>query len=181
MFVPGNWVAAFINSLAAQGGEAEEGFSALKALTPWVKSLPGEVFGSSAAEKLEKTIRRAAAGTVISPALEVTIRFLALMVKKNTFRYIDTVIDETEKFLDRKNGVVKAVVEYVFPLPDDESRIKEAIAKQTGAARVDITMQVKAELIGGYRLRIGDEVIDASIRSQLRQLETCLAAGDGGN
>jgi len=185
MFVPEHWAMAFINSLRTQGGDADEGLRALEALAPWVASLPGAVFGSSAAEKLEKLVRAAigaanAEGTAeTSPSLETALRFLVLMVKKNTIRHLDMVIDELKKFLDRKNGIVKAQVEYVF-LPD-ESRIEEAIRKQTGAARVDVTWQHKPELIGGFRLRIGDEVIDASIRSQLRKLEASLASGDGGN
>lgn len=42
---------------------------------------------------------------------------------------------------------------------------------------MELTGQVKEELIGGYRLRIGDEIIDASIRSQLQKMEACLAGG----
>jgi F-type H+-transporting ATPase subunit delta len=58
-----------------------------------------------------------------------------------------------------------------------ELRITEAIKKRTGALRIKLETQVNPELIGGYRLRIGDEIIDASVRSQLRRLESCLAAG----
>ena len=188
MFVPEHWVAAFINSLAAQGGEAEDGLRALEALTPWVKSLPGAVFGSSAAEKLETLVRAAIGRTATSagvsgtsPSLEVALRFLVLLVKKNELSHVDVIIDEIRKYLDRKNGIVKATIEYALPPEGDELRITEAIKKWTGAARVDVTAQVRAELIGGYRLRIGDEVIDASVRSRLREMEACLASGDGGN
>jgi len=192
MFVPEHWVAAFIDSLQAQGGETDEGLRALEVLAPWVASLPGAVFGSSAAEKLEKLIRAAMAAANAaaiaegteksSPSLEVAVRFLVLMVKKNAIRHIGTVIDELKKFLDRKNGIVKATVEYVLP-PEggEESRIKEAVRERTGASSVVLTWQLKPELIGGFRLHIGDEVIDASIRSQLRAMEACLASGDGGN
>jgi len=191
MFVSRQWAAAFADS---QDGEIEEGLNALVTLASWVKSLPGAVFGSSSAEKLEKLIREgmAKAGTP-SPALEVAVRFLVLMIRKNVFRHIDSVIDETRKILDKKNGIVQGSLEYAFPpAEDDVSRIEEAIRRRTGAARVDIKRQVTPELIGGYRLRLGDELIDASVRSQLQKLETSLAAGvfpgtegsplvDGGN
>ena len=187
MFVPGHWAAAFINSLAAQGGEAAQGLSALEALASWVKTLPGAVFGSSAADRLEKLLRESvektgkpAALINSGPALEIALRFLVLMVRKNVIRHIDSVIDEVKKTLDRKNGIVQVTAEYAFPPEGNfESRLKETIRKRTGAARVDITGQVNTELIGGYRLRIGDEIIDASIRCQLRKLETCMTAGIG--
>ena len=198
MFVPGRWAAAFINSLATLGGEAEDGLKALRILASWVKPVPGAVFGSaagsSAAEKMETLVRRKmaasdaspggdASGGTLPPALEAALRFFVLMIRKKAIRHIKSVIDETQKILDRKNGVIAVTLEHALP-PVDESRIKEEIRKQTGAVRVDITEQVNPELIGGYRLRIGDEIIDASVRSQLQKLLTALqngqTAGEGG-
>ena len=186
MFSPGHWAAAFINSTKELGGEAENGLDALMALVPWVKSLPDMVFGRSAAEKLEKSIREAAAAadpgeTASSPALEAAVRFISLMARKNVICHIDLVIDEVKKTLDRKNGVVHVSLESALAPGEDEDRIKEKVKKRTGARVVHITGQIKPELIGGYRLRIGDELMDASIRSQLRKLETSLASGRGGS
>jgi len=56
MFIPGHWASAFINSLETQGAEAKDGIEALGILASWVRSLPGAVFGSSAAEKVEKQV-----------------------------------------------------------------------------------------------------------------------------
>ena len=202
MFIPERWATAFIHLLATQGGEAEEGLTALRTLASWVKSLPGAVFGSSAAERLEKLIRdglksmpdfspqfQPEGSNLSFPAMEAALRLVVLMVKKNAIRHIDEVIDEIKKILDKKNGIVQVSVEHAlpegFPPGDGAERIKDAIKKQTGAVRVDITERVNPELIGGYRLRIGDEIIDASVRSQLRELETSLAAAGifahGGN
>jgi F-type H+-transporting ATPase subunit delta len=101
------------------------------------------------------------------------------------------VLDEAKKILDRKNRIVRLVVEYAAaPGEDaanaksakfmDEGRIKELIKKRSGAAGVEMVIRNNQELLGGYRLRIGDEVIDASVRSQLKKLGDSLAAGDGG-
>ena len=175
MFVPGRWAAAFVDS---QGGDIEEGLNALVALTAWVKSLSGAIFGSSSAEKIEKLIREGIAESGTPPATETALRLVVLMVRKNVFRHIDPVIDEIKKILDKRNGIVQGSLEYAFPPEEDDiSRIKEAIKKRTGAARVNLTEQMNTELVGGFRLRIEDEIIDASIRSQLRKLETCLAEG----
>ena len=193
MFATGHWAAAFINSLEKEGGEIEDGIEILKVLASWVKSLPGTVSGSAAAKRLEALVRKGMANTnasgeseFFSPARETTVRFFILMIKKNMIRYIDSVIDETKKLLDKKRGVITISIEHTLPLGDSfTSGIKEVIKKRTGAVRVDLTGRINPELIGGYRLRIGDEIIDASIRSQLRNLETCLADGitgpDGGN
>jgi F-type H+-transporting ATPase subunit delta len=103
------------------------------------------------------------------------------MVRKNTIHHIDSVIEETTKLLNKKRGIVAASIEYALPLGEETViRVKEAIKKRTRAARVDLSGQLRPELIGGYRLKIGDELIDASISSQLKKLENRLAAGVGG-
>ncbi|MCL2318698.1 MAG: hypothetical protein FWC45_01330, partial [Treponema sp.] len=135
MFVSERWVAAFVDSLKAQGGEAEDGYQALKTLSSWVKSLPGAVFGSSAAERLEKLVREAMANAsngnapkgsdasvgsnASSPALETALRLLVLMVRRNVVHHIDSVLDGVKKYLDRKNGVLAVSLEYAFPPGED--------------------------------------------------------------
>ena len=173
MFHPGHWAAAFINSLERENAGAEEGIEVLKILASWIKSLPGEVFGTSAAKKAGKLMRDglSTAGG-ITPVREITLRFLSLIIRKNKCRYIDSVISEAEKLLDKRRGVVTAFIESAAPMEEEfESSLKKAIQEFTQAARVDLTGKTVPELIGGYRLRIGDNIIDASICSQLKKLE----------
>ena len=186
MFHPGKWAAAYINSLEAEGASYEDGIDILGILASWVKSLPagmpGGIFGRTAAEKAEEMIREGITEINVSTAAcEITIRFLVLMIKKNTVRYIDEVIGETRKLYNKKTGVLSVSAEYALPPDEDlESRIKEAVKKQSGALEVEYSGRVNPDLIGGYRLRIGDELIDASIRLQLQKLKALLIV-DGGN
>ena len=192
MFHCGHWAAAFVSSIEKQGGEIEDGIDALGAMASWAKSLPGHVFGFSAAEKLEKLIREGIAKAAAlsesgaSPALEAAIRFLVLMVRKNALCHIDSVLDRARYLMNKKRGIVYAYLESAAPVTEDtEARIKEAIIKRSGAAGVDIRKQLNPELIGGYRLRIEDKIIDASVRFQLRKLMIALQsdkalAVDGG-
>ena len=186
MFIPSHWARAFIDSVEKAGGEAEDGIEILGVFASWITSLPGITYGASAAEKIERLIRKGVKKLSLSgesnispPVLETATRFLVILLRKNAFRYINLVISEAKKILNKKRGVVTASLEYVFP-PEDKSRIKESIKKYTRASRVVLKERVNTDLIGGYRLRIGDEIIDASIRSQLRELEICLS-GNGGN
>jgi len=183
MFHSGPWATAYINTLEKEGLDYEDSVADLQILASWVKSLPGrnlgEVSGNSAAEKLEKLIRRGIAemNDASFPAREIAIRFLILMVKKHALIHIDPVIGEIKRTLDRKNGIRTVTAEYALPPDKDfEIRIREAIKKQTGAKEVRYSGKVNADLIGGYKLRIGDTVIDTSIRSRLRKLEDHLIA-----
>jgi len=218
MFAGRAWAEAFINTLENEGckidngnyanGIIADGIEALEVFASSVASMRGPVFGSSAAEKLGALLHDGMkkAG-VSSTAYETALCFIVLMVRKNVYRHIDSVINEAKKLVQKKNGIVRVIVEYaVAPVPSaerapasegsppeedaagtksvklmDEGRIKELVKNRTGASGVDIVMRNNQELIGGYLLRIGDEIIDASIRSQLGKLEACLAAGEGGS
>ncbi|AEF83366.1 ATP synthase F1 subunit delta [Leadbettera azotonutricia] len=176
MFNPERWAAAFVNSLGPDSGE---GLEALKAVSAWVKKLPGAVFGSFQAEKVNSLVLEAGAKTGgIHPALKMASRFVSLLIKRNMFRHIDSVIKEAEKLLDKERGVLRVFAESAFPLDGEtEKRISEEVRHSTGAKEIRLEKSINPGLIGGYRLRIGDEIIDASIRLQLKLMANDLAAG----
>ena len=183
-----NWAAAFISTVEENGGEIEDALPPLEALASWAVLQQSDSFGRSAAKRLEPLIREAilsvcgtyVAGGRFSASQESVIRFFLLVIKKNKVIHVDSIIGEIKNILKKRLGIITVFAEYAF-LPDMEieSQISEAIKKRTGASRVELAGAVRTELIGGYRLRIGDEIIDASILGQLRKMETTLAAPDG--
>jgi len=180
MFMSKQWAAAFVNYIEKEGGDIEDGVNTLKALVGFADSLPGAVFGRAAAIKLEPLVRSAIAEA--KQGQETAVRFFLLMVKKNAIRHAASIISEINKILDKKSGVIKVIAEYAFePEKDFIPGIKEFIKKQTGAKSVELAGQINTELIGGYRLKVGDEIIDASVRRQLLKMKACLAAVDGGS
>ncbi|MDR1863376.1 MAG: ATP synthase F1 subunit delta [Treponema sp.] len=174
MFVPQRWAAAFINSM---GAEADEGFALLRILSDWIKELPGAVFGSYAAERLERLIAEGAekAGAGIP---EKCSRFVCLLVRKDLFKHIDPVLGEIEKILNEQKNILPVIAESALPLEGElEAFITGELKKQKKAAEVKLENRINPALIGGLRLRIGDEVIDASLRGQLQRMAADLAAG----
>jgi F-type H+-transporting ATPase subunit delta len=182
MFISKHWAAAFVNSIEKEGGncDIEDSVNTLKALVDFASSMRGAVFGRAAAIMLEPLVRNATAKA--EPAQETAVRFFLLMVKKNVICHANSVIGGIKKILDARNGVIMVLMEYAHE-PEEEliSEVKELVKKRTGAARVELTGRINTELIGGYRLKIEDEIIDASVRRQLQEMEACLAAADGGS
>ena len=196
MFISGNWANAFINSAIKAGADVNAALETLETLASRIRALPGEVHGpelvsgpelasgSNTALKLEKLIRD---GTgALAPESEIALRFILLAIRKNKLKHIDLVIAEITKLINEKQGIVTAALECAFPFASNEepgedsdfTRVKLALEKSSGAGKVKLTRSVNPELIGGYRLRIGDKLIDSSIRSQLKKLETQLAGLD---
>ena len=159
MFKSKSWATAFINSVEHTGGDIEE---ALNTLITLAKRLS------------DKNCELA------SPLQETAVRFFLLVVEKKRIRFINSIIAEIINAHKKKLGIISVSAEYAFPQEDEfESILCETIKKRTGASGVEIKGQVKPELIGGYRLRIGDDIIDASIRGQLKKMKASLAAEDG--
>lgn len=82
-----------------------------------------------------------------------------------------------ELFAELKNdheGVKDAVITSAFPL---EGAALAALTKDLEArfkAKLNVTVSVDPELIGGVRVAVGDEVIDASVRAKLANMATAL-------
>jgi ATP synthase F1 delta subunit len=180
MFHAEPWAAAFIK---VYGKNASEGLACLKALAAPLKPVSTRLFGLQAAKRLEKMLRENAGesgdgvGDVsANNAAEYAIRFICLMVEKNVFRRIDTVIERIEKRLDEQNGVLELTAESAAPVDNAfEEELKKMIAGRTGAAGIKMKMRVVPELLAGFRLRCGSFFVDASLKGQLERMTADLA------
>jgi F-type H+-transporting ATPase subunit delta len=74
-------------------------------------------------------------------------------------------------------GIAVAEVTTAEPLPaEGEAMVKERLRRMTGK-EIQLKTAVDPEMIGGIVVQIGDQLIDGSVVTQLRQLRTRLAVG----
>jgi F-type H+-transporting ATPase subunit delta len=77
---------------------------------------------------------------------------------------------------DEAAGVVRARVEVaVMPTPDQQARLRAALARLLGAP-VATDFAVAPEVIGGARVRVGGRLIDGSLSGSLDRLSAGLRA-----
>ncbi len=73
-----------------------------------------------------------------------------------------------------REGSADAIVVSAYPLDDaDLGRLVETLEKRFGR-KIKPQVSVDNALIGGVTVRVGDEVIDASVRGQLAAMDTAL-------
>lgn len=102
---------------------------------------------------------------------DLTYRFLMLLVDKGRENVILEIIDRYKHMLDEKMGIVRAEVKSVIALDKrQEKSLQKQLEGYTGS-KVVITYSLDRNLKGGFLARMGDTVIDASIRRQLELLE----------
>jgi len=81
-----------------------------------------------------------------------------------------------EALKNEREGVVEAEIQSAFDLePTQLADLTARLEKHTGR-KVRVHVNVDTALIGGVRILIGDQVIDASARAQLAALENALKA-----
>jgi F-type H+-transporting ATPase subunit delta len=73
-------------------------------------------------------------------------------------------------------GVAFADVTTAVPLsPVEEARVAESLTRITGKT-IRLRTHVDPDIIGGILARVGDQLIDGTVTTQLRQLKSRLAA-----
>jgi len=167
------------------GENAETGLLCLRALVPPARAIPGDLFGRSAARRLEKTLRESVGEAGLADAAhagreaitEFVIRFFVLLVERGRFRHVDSVLQKIEERIDTRNGVLAVTLESAAPVDDDfANEFGGRIAERLGAREVRVKTRTVPELLGGYRLRVGALVVDASLKKQVEKMKDDLEA-----
>lgn len=100
--------------------------------------------------------------------------FLHVLVEGDRLGVLPAIAVQFDALKDAADGVAKAVIETAFPLEGtDLQDMKAALEKRFGR-RIEATVEVRPELIGGARITVGDTVIDATVQEQLRAMATKL-------
>jgi len=123
-------------------------------------------------------VRRAIITGLLGSRVGVPTRNLVLLLaRRGRLAILPRVADELKRLVDRERGVVVANVTSAQPLEAaDLAAIAERVRAMSGA-RVEVQAAVDPELIGGLTVRVGDRLIDASVRGRLARLRDSLVAG----
>ena len=69
---------------------------------------------------------------------------------------------------------MEATVESAFPLNDQQAQELAGTLKAKFGKDVRLSTSVDPDLIGGVRIKVGDDVIDASVRGKLQAMAVSL-------
>lgn len=101
--------------------------------------------------------------------------FAAYLNKKGLLGEASKIIEEYSKLYNKKNGIVEATVTLAERLPEKTRlELAEALKKKYKVREIHIQEKVDQRIIGGMKVRVGDEVYDASIQNWLKKLQTQL-------
>jgi ATP synthase F1 delta subunit len=101
--------------------------------------------------------------------------FLELLVENHRMPAIFRIRRELDALWERENRLLPVTVTSAVPLDDEVVEgIGTTVGEQTGRT-VRLTREVDPDVLGGIVLRVGNSILDASIRNRLEQLRKSVA------
>ena len=162
-----------------------EGAAAHAKLLGEMRSLSDEIAGSPELSRVLLTpihprAERKAVVSDVAQRLDLPVEVRAvteILVDENRLQILPALASALQELVDQEAGRVSARVTSARPLDADaQQKIRTALSRRV-AADVAIEWSVDPGLIGGVVARIGDLLLDGSIRTQLEQLGETLKKG----
>ncbi len=104
--------------------------------------------------------------------------FLRLLLDKNRIGALEEIADYYSRLTDEISNVTRAEVITARTLKDAQmDKLQEALAKLT-SKKVKMDVKEDESLIGGLIVKVGDLVLDGSVKAQLKGLKESLRRGE---
>jgi len=102
--------------------------------------------------------------------------FLHAVIENGRLPALPEIHAQFRALVNAQRGASDAVVYSAFPIDAAALADLGGVLEQRFGRRLTIRVEVDAELIGGVRVVVGDEVLDTSVKARLEQMKTALTA-----
>ena len=105
------------------------------------------------------------------------LNLIGLMLRRGRIEQLAQVAAEFRRLDNARQGITLATATSAAPLSPDEIGVLTARMEQLTGGRVELDVKVDPSLLGGLVVRIGDRLIDGSVRGRLERLRNQLVSG----
>jgi F-type H+-transporting ATPase subunit delta len=114
---------------------------------------------------------------MLDGAEEILLNFLGLLIENHRMPVIFRIRQEYERLWDEENKTLPVEITSAIALDSATTeRLGKTIGERTGR-KVTLAARVDPDILGGIVLRVGNSILDASIRNRLEQLRRHVAQG----
>jgi F-type H+-transporting ATPase subunit delta len=134
-------------------------------------------FANLAASPLVSRKDAAAAFVALAPQLgldPITSNFLGVVARNGRKSELRKIIRAFKRIAADHRGEISADITTAHQLKDDQVTALKAQLKRRAGRDVTLEAQVDPNILGGIVIKLGSEMIDASIRTKLNRLATAM-------
>jgi F-type H+-transporting ATPase subunit delta len=114
---------------------------------------------------------------LLEDADETLVNFLELLIEKHRMPAIFRIRRHYDSLWEQANHILPVQIATAVELDEGVAKeLGEQIEKTTGQ-RIELTASVDPDILGGIVLRVGNSILDASIRNRLENLRKAVARG----
>jgi F-type H+-transporting ATPase subunit delta len=110
------------------------------------------------------------------PLSEHVQNFVKAVIDNGRLAALPEIATQFRALVNAQAGVSDAIVYSAYPIDASQlNGVVGALEKRFGR-KLNASVQLEPELIGGIRVVVGDEVLDTSVRARLEQMKVALSA-----
>lgn len=102
--------------------------------------------------------------------------FLRMVIDNNRLGFLPEIAAQFRALANAKSGSSDAVVYSAFPIDGAALAETARVLEQRFGRKLNVSVALQPDLIGGIRVVIGDEVLDTSVKARLEQMKMALSA-----
>jgi len=119
-------------------------------------------------------------GDLLGEVNPLALNLACLLVSRDKLRIADDISQEYDRLLDAHYGVERVEVVTALPLDEEDKGMLSSRLEGITGRKFAIDAKVDPAIVGGLIIRIGDTLIDSSLRSKLEALrQNLVGAGRG--
>ena len=100
-----------------------------------------------------------------------TKNFVNILIDRRRIIFLEGICKQYQTLLRELKQTVLAEVTSAVELSESQQQsVREKVTAMTGAHQVELDTKIDPDLIGGVIITVGSQVIDASLRGQLRRI-----------
>ncbi|MBX2865042.1 MAG: F0F1 ATP synthase subunit delta [Leptolyngbyaceae cyanobacterium MAG.088] len=123
---------------------------------------------------VKKNVLRQIASEQLHPTM---LNFVMLLVDRGRIPFLGGVCKRYQELVREINQTVLAEVTSAIELSDSQKdSIRQKVMAMTNARSVELQTSLDSELLGGVIIKVGSQVVDASLRGQLRRISIQLSS-----
>jgi F-type H+-transporting ATPase subunit delta len=115
--------------------------------------------------------------TLLDGADEVFLNFLSLLIENHRMPVIFRIRQEYERLWDEENKTLPVEITSAIALDQATTESLGRTIGERAGRKVTLAARVDPDILGGIIIRVGNSVLDASIRNRLEQLRRHVAQG----